>query len=132
MSGSSVGVDSWAVDFGLLDTDGGLVGNPVCYRDRRTDGVMERVLAELGEQSVYACGLPVVAGPVEATALGNALVQARALGAITGDLTRLRGLLRDNVELRSYEPRGKATDWDQVETRVTVRGQARGGRRGWA
>ena len=65
-----------------------------------------------------ACGLPVVAGPVEATALGNALVQARALGAITGDLARLRGLVRDNVELRSYEPRGKATDWDQVETRV--------------
>ena len=38
-----------------------------------------------------ACGLPVVAGPVEATALGNVLVQARAHGLLAGDLETLRG-----------------------------------------
>ena len=65
-----------------------------------------------------ACGLPVVAGPVEATAIGNALVQARALGAVAGDLTGLRRLVRDNVDLRSYQPQGKAADWDEVESRV--------------
>ena len=36
-----VGVDSWAVDYGLLDAQGQLLGNPVHYRDRRTDGVMD-------------------------------------------------------------------------------------------
>jgi rhamnulokinase len=65
-----------------------------------------------------ACGLPVVAGPVEATALGNALVQARALGAVTGDLGRLRGLTRATHELRRYEPAGDEHAWAAVERRV--------------
>ncbi|WP_433208384.1 rhamnulokinase [Dactylosporangium sp. CS-047395] len=38
----SVGIDSWAVDYGLLDADGALLGNPVHYRDARTDGVAAR------------------------------------------------------------------------------------------
>ncbi|MGH3247828.1 MAG: rhamnulokinase [Trebonia sp.] len=36
---ASVGIDSWGCDYGLLDGDGALIGNPVHYRDRRTDGV---------------------------------------------------------------------------------------------
>ncbi|MFD0684793.1 rhamnulokinase [Actinomadura fibrosa] len=50
---ASVGIDSWAVDYGLLDGDGNLIGNPVHYRDSRTDGVMERVRAELGDDFLY-------------------------------------------------------------------------------
>ena len=50
---ASVGIDSWAVDYGLLDADGGLLGNPVHYRDARTAGVMERVRAELGDDLLY-------------------------------------------------------------------------------
>ena len=50
----SVGVDSWAVDYGLLDADGQLLGNPVHYRDRRTDGVMDRVLARVSPARLYA------------------------------------------------------------------------------
>lgn len=52
-----------------------------------------------------ACGLPVVAGPVEATALGNLLVQARAHGMISGDLETLRALVRATSQLHRYEPR---------------------------
>ena len=51
-----------------------------------------------------ACGLPVVAGPVEATALGNVLVQARALGLLAGDLGTLRALVRNTQATRRYEP----------------------------
>lgn len=51
------------------------------------------------------CELPVVAGPVEATALGNVLVQARAHGAVQGDLEGLRALVRSTQTTRRYEPR---------------------------
>jgi rhamnulokinase len=51
-----------------------------------------------------AVGLPVVAGPSEAAALGNVLMQARAAGAVTGSLAELRALLRTTQELRRYEP----------------------------
>lgn len=51
-----------------------------------------------------ATGLPVVAGPGEATALGNVLVQARALGAAPGSLAGMRELLRSSVEFRRFTP----------------------------
>jgi rhamnulokinase len=51
-----------------------------------------------------ACGLPVIAGPVEATAVGNVLVQARARGLVEGDLESLRALVRATHELRRYDP----------------------------
>ncbi|TYK42747.1 rhamnulokinase [Actinomadura decatromicini] len=55
---ASVGVDSWAVDYGLLDGNGALLGNPVHYRDSRTDGVMERIRADVGDDLLYqASGL---------------------------------------------------------------------------
>ena len=49
----SVGVDTWGVDFGLLDADGSLLGNPVHHRDPRTDGVMERVFARVPARELY-------------------------------------------------------------------------------
>ncbi|GGZ98416.1 rhamnulokinase [Streptomyces bluensis] len=50
----SVGIDSWAVDYGLLDADGALLGNPVHYRDPRTEGVAEKVWATLPPAELYA------------------------------------------------------------------------------
>lgn len=50
-------------------------------------------------------GLPVVAGPVEATALGNLLVQARAVGLVSGSLESLRSIVASNLSLRRFDPR---------------------------
>ncbi|MFC8343117.1 rhamnulokinase family protein [Streptomyces sp. NPDC057280] len=50
----SVGIDSWAVDYGLLDADGTLLGNPVHYRDSRTEGVAEKVWATVPAAELYA------------------------------------------------------------------------------
>jgi rhamnulokinase len=65
-----------------------------------------------GAQNALLCqlladeaGLPVIAGPVEATAIGNLLVQARAYGTLTGDLDELRRLVRETQLLTRYEPR---------------------------
>jgi rhamnulokinase len=52
-----------------------------------------------------AAGLPVVAGPVEATALGNLLVQARAHGTLRGELEDLRALVLRTQALHRYLPR---------------------------
>src|SRR3954451_14703869 len=49
-----IGIDSWAVDYGLLDADGELLGDPHSHRDRRTDGVREKVVAEVGAAELYA------------------------------------------------------------------------------
>ncbi|MFI7060195.1 rhamnulokinase family protein [Kribbella sp. NPDC050124] len=65
-----------------------------------------------------ACGLPVLAGPVEASALGNVLVQARALGEPLPDLSAMRALVRTTHRLRRYEPRAKPADWDAAESQV--------------
>jgi rhamnulokinase len=64
-----------------------------------------------------ACGLPVLAGPVEATALGNVLVQARTLGVDLPDLSAMRALVRATQPLRTYQPSGHA-DWDAAERRL--------------
>lgn len=50
----SVGIDGWAVDYGLLDGDGALLGNPVHYRDARTEGVPEQVWATVPAAELYA------------------------------------------------------------------------------
>lgn len=50
----SVGIDSWAVDYGLLDADGALLGNPVHYRDSRTDGIAGKVWATVPAAELYA------------------------------------------------------------------------------
>ncbi len=50
----SIGIDTWGVDFGLLDRDGQLLGNPVCYRDARTAGILPEVFKHLNATEHYA------------------------------------------------------------------------------
>jgi len=64
-------------------------------------GALNELLCQL---TAGACELPVVAGPVEAAAYGNVLVQARAAGVVSGDRTDLRALLRETETVR-YLPR---------------------------
>jgi rhamnulokinase len=51
---ASIGVDTWGVDFALLDSQGELVGNPVHYRDTRTEGMMEKVFAKVPQTDIFA------------------------------------------------------------------------------
>jgi rhamnulokinase len=48
-----IGIDTWGVDFGLIGQDGTLLGNPVAYRDPRTEGIMERVFQKLPKKDIY-------------------------------------------------------------------------------
>jgi len=48
-----IGVDSWGVDFGLIDENGELIENPYHYRDSRTDGMMDKAFELMGKRQVY-------------------------------------------------------------------------------
>ena len=55
---STIGIDTWGVDFVLLDAEGRLVGDAVAYRDERTQGIPERVDEQLEPSSLYhSCGI---------------------------------------------------------------------------
>jgi rhamnulokinase len=49
----AIGVDTWGVDFGLLDSSGNLVESPRHYRDRRTEGIVEKAESVLSAASLY-------------------------------------------------------------------------------
>lgn len=73
-------------------------------------GTRNRLLCQM---TADACGIPVVAGPVEATALGNIGVQAMAVGALDS-LEAVRSSISQSVTLDHYKPRDTAA-WDAVE-----------------
>ena len=55
----TIGVDAWGADYGFVDAGGQLLEDPVCYRDRRTDGAIERVLQKLSREEVFGkTGMP--------------------------------------------------------------------------
>jgi rhamnulokinase len=78
-------------------------------------GARNELLCQL---TADACGLPVVAGPVEASAVGNILVQARALGMAPRDLAGLRALVRSSTRLRRFEPAGSPDLWSAAARRL--------------
>jgi rhamnulokinase len=49
----AIGIDTWGVDFGLVDKEGRLLSNPVHYRDERTEGMMEEVFKLVPRQALY-------------------------------------------------------------------------------
>ena len=57
-----IGIDTWAVDFGLLAADGTLLQNPIHYRDRRTEGLDEEMMRRIPASKLYQrTGLPFAA-----------------------------------------------------------------------
>ncbi|MET9830994.1 rhamnulokinase family protein [Streptomyces sp. NPDC006385] len=94
-----------------------LAGHPVDVVHVVGGGTRNALLCQL---TADACGLPVVAGPTEAAALGNVLVQARVHGLV-GDLADGRRLLTRTQPLTRYEPRGDTARWDEAEARLTAR-----------
>ena len=48
-----IGVDSWGVDFGLIDENGQLAEDPVHYRDKRTDGIMQKAFEMMPKRDIY-------------------------------------------------------------------------------
>lgn len=76
----------------------------------------------LAQETADATGIPVIAGPVEATALGNMLVSLRAIGAASGTLMDLRDISRVSSALVTYEPRAShACLWDEAEALLAAR-----------
>jgi rhamnulokinase len=70
----------------------------------------------LNQFTADACERPVIAGPVEATAMGNILVQMRAGGEIDS-LARMRAVVRKSCRLRRYEPRENSA-WRDAANRI--------------
>jgi rhamnulokinase len=64
----------------------------------------------LNQFTANATGRPVVTGPVEATALGNVLIQARTSGEV-GTLAEIRSVVRASSQMQRYEPQNQAA-WD--------------------
>lgn len=93
---------------------GRLAGVPVGLVHVVGGGSRNDLLCQL---TADACAIPVLAGPEEASALGNALVQARSLGAGLPDLAAMRDLIRRTHGLRRYLPH-PGPDWEAAESRV--------------
>ncbi|MBT3150356.1 rhamnulokinase [Streptomyces sp. CHD11] len=91
-----------------------LAGQPVDVVHIVGGGTRNALLCQL---TADACGLPVVAGPAEAAALGNVLVQARAHGLV-GDLGGIRRLLARTQPLTRYAPRGGTQRWRAAQARL--------------
>ena len=80
-------------------------------------GVHNTLLCQLTSD---ACGLPVVAGPIEAAAIGNALVQAQAIGTVGAGRWAARASVANRMELHVYQPsEGAARRWEGAEARIT-------------
>ena len=77
-------------------------------------GARNELLCQL---TTDALGVPVVAGPVEAAATGNLLVQARAAGQVA-DLTEIRHLVARSHPLRHHTPSTSTTPWTRAEARL--------------
>jgi rhamnulokinase len=84
-----------------IATAASLSGKPVSTVHLVGGGALNELLCQL---TADRTGLTVIAGPVEATAIGNVLVQARTCGMLSGDVDALRAVVADSVSVRLFQP----------------------------
>ena len=120
----------------IPDTDGGLIRcalESLALKYRMVLGWLEELSGEktqvihivgggtqnelLNQFTANATGRPVITGPVEATALGNVLVQARTSGSV-GSLVQIRDVVRASSTMQRYEPQNTA-QWNDAYGRFT-------------
>ena len=85
-----------------IDTARELTGKTISVIHLVGGGSLNTLLCQL---TADRTGLPVIAGPVEATAIGNVLIQARAQGLVSGDLETLRAIVARSAAQERYLPR---------------------------
>ena len=71
----------------------------------------------LNQYTADAAAVPVVAGPVEATAIGNVLLQAMAMGRIS-DGAEAREVVRRSFDPKTYEPHAGTAGWEEAAQRL--------------
>ncbi|MBM79743.1 MAG: rhamnulokinase [Planctomycetaceae bacterium] len=96
----------------VLSTLESLTGTPVEVIHIVGGGTQNELLNQF---TANACGRPVVTGPVEATVLGNLLLQARTAGEI-GSLADVRGSVRASSEMKRFEPEA-SSEWQAANQR---------------
>jgi len=96
----------------VIEELGAILGRPMAKIHVIGGGSRNALLCRF---TADAMGLPVVAGPAEATAAGNILVQAMALGRLSS-LAEIRAIIRDSFELTTYAP-SKGGAWDEAYAR---------------
>jgi rhamnulokinase len=100
-------IDSLALAYGdAIQKLKTLSGNSIDAVHIVGGGVDNKLLCQL---TADACDVEVIAGPVEAAAVGNVLIQANSLGLVTGDRWALRRFLRSNHEFDVYRPNREMT-----------------------
>ena len=97
----------------VMDGITALRGKPVKAIHIVGGGTKDTFLCDLAAQ---ACNVPVIAGPVEATAIGNLLAQMMAVGAIK-DLAEARRVVANSFEMKHYEPTTERAAWDEAYAR---------------
>lgn len=75
-------------------------------------GTYNRYLMQMAADSI---GIPVITGPVEGTAIGNIMMQAKAAGLV-GDMYEMRRIIADSIEMNTYMPADKEA-WDRAYER---------------
>ncbi|HEX6709737.1 MAG TPA: rhamnulokinase family protein [Rubrobacter sp.] len=107
--------ESLALKYGhAIEQAEGLTGQTIGTINVVGGGSQNALLCQL---TAGAAQLPVVAGPVEATAIGNVMVQAFAQDKV-GSLEEMRAVVRDSFEVSTYEPGGD--EWSELRERFSL------------
>lgn len=117
---TSLGVDAWGVDYGLIDRQGVLVEPPYHYRDRRTDGIVDRVSALIGRGRLYeTTGIQCL--PI------NTLYQLRAAVERTPEVLTAADRLLTIPDLVNHRLTGRAVcEFTNATTTQCVNARTRG------